>query len=133
MNCYELQALRKIFMLDVREAAELIGDKPVSVRTWQYWESGRSPVPNDIAEAMLFWNGWRDDAFDERIKQCKPKNSGLEPIPLNYYKTIDDFEKATGKRNVITWRLSQSVAAGLYSEGMAVLVETGGLAMGESS
>lgn len=120
-------------MLDVREAAELIGDKPVSVRTWQYWESGRSPVPDDIAEAMLFWNGWRDDAFDARMSQCAPKNSDGEPIKLNYYKTVDDFEKVTGKRNVITWRLSQSVAAGLYSEGFATLVETGGLAMGEKS
>jgi hypothetical protein len=129
MNCYELQALRKLFMLDVREAAELIGGKPVSVRTWQYWESGRSAVPDDIAEAMLFWNSWRDAAFEARISQCHPKRSGKEPIKLNYYKTVDDFEKVTGKRNVITWRLSQSVAAGLYSEGMAVLVETGGLPM----
>ncbi|NRB79163.1 MAG: DUF1870 family protein [Saccharospirillaceae bacterium] len=127
MNCYELQALRKLFMLDVKEAAELIGK--VSARTWQYWESDRSPVPDDVAEEMLFWNGWRDDCFAARLEQCNPQNSGEDRIKLNYYKTLDDFEVVTGKRNVITWRLSQSVAAQLYSERLADLVESGGLSM----
>lgn len=125
MNCYELQALRKLFMLDVSEAAELIGK--VSNRTWQYWEADRSPVPDDVAEEMMLWNCWRDDLLDIRIDQCKAEDE--EPIKLNYYKTLDDFEKRTGKRNVITWRLSQSIAAQLYSERLCNLVDEGGLAV----
>lgn len=126
MNCYELQALRKLFMLDVSEAAKLIGG--VSNRTWQYWEAGRSPVPDDVAEEMWFWNGWRDDLLEIRLGQCHT-GSEEELIKLNYYKTLDDFEKRTGKRNVITWRISQSIAAQLYSERLCNLVDDGGLAI----
>lgn len=129
MNCYELQALRKLLMLDVSEAAEHIGK--VSNRTWQYWESGRSPVPDDVAEEMLFWNSWRDDHLEIRIEQCKKDLDSEELINLNYYKTLDDFEARTGKRNVVTWRITQSIAAQLYSERLCNLVETGGLAIDE--
>lgn len=127
MNCYELQALRKLFMLDVSEAAELVGK--VSARTWQYWEAGRSPVPADVAEEMLFWNSWRDDLLELRIEQCGKEPANAELISLNYYKTLDDFEERTGKRNVVTWRLSQSIAAQLYSERLCNLVDQGGLAI----
>ncbi len=126
MNCYELQALRKMLFLDVKDAAENVGDKPVSNRTWQYWEAGRSQVPEDIAESMLFWNRWRDDMLEVRLSQCKPLIDNKK-IKLNHYKTLDCFEKETGKRNVITWRISQSIAAQLYSEGFVELVESGGL------
>jgi hypothetical protein len=115
--------------LDVKDAAENIGEKPVSNRTWQYWEAGRSQVPEDIAEAMQFWNQWRDGMLGVRLEQCRPNDvcGGSEKIKLNYYKTLDCFEKVTGKRNVITWRISQSIAAQLYSQGLVELVESGGL------
>ena len=116
-------------MLDVSEAAEHIGK--VSNRTWQYWESGRSPVPNDVAEELFFWNSWRDDLLEIRIEQCKKDSGNEQLINLNYYKTLDDFEVRTGKRNVITWRITQSIAAQLYSEGLCNLVELGGLAIDE--
>ena len=129
MNCYELQALRKLLMLDVKEAAEHIGE--VAPRTWQYWESGRSQVPGDVASAMLDWNAWRDQALKTRVKQINKLASLGERIRLNFYKTLDDFAAATGKRNVITWRISQSVAAELYSENRVELVESGGLAISQ--
>lgn len=50
MNHKELQACRKLLMLDVSEAAELVGK--VSARTWQYWESCRYPVPQDVEDEM---------------------------------------------------------------------------------
>lgn len=46
LNNFELQAIRKLLCLDVSEAAELVAK--VSNRTWQYWESGCSPVPHDV-------------------------------------------------------------------------------------
>lgn len=121
MNNLELQALRKLFMLDVSEAAEFIGK--VSPRSWQYWEAGRSLVPQDVSNQMTDYAQIRDDLLARRLEQCIPD----ERIKLNFYQNIDEFEATTGKRNVVMWRLTQSVAAQLYAEGLAELVKSDGL------
>lgn len=117
MNNKELQALRKLLMLDVSEAAEHIGD--VSNRSWQFWEAGRSAVPKDVADLMEDYVNLRDSLLRSRINEFEKTG---KRIKLNYYISIDEFEQATGKRNVVMWRITNSVAAELYAERMAELV-----------
>lgn len=113
-------------MLEASEAAEHIGK--VSVRSWQYWEAGRSPVPEDVSNEIGDLANMRARLIDARIAQAA---SGR--ISLNYYRTLDDFALATGKASVPMWRLTQSVVAELYARGLAELVESGGLTFsGES-
>ncbi|MGP7732915.1 Aca2/YdiL-like domain-containing protein [Oceanimonas smirnovii] len=124
MTNYELQALRKLLMLEVSEAAREIGN--VSPRSWQYWESGRSPVPDDVAHQIRDLADMRIQLIELRFEQVEAAG---EPIALNFYRTLDDYEAVTGKRDVVSWRLTQAVAATLYAEGDATLVEQGGMAL----
>lgn len=103
-------------MLDVSEAAEHIGH--VSARTWHYWEAGRSPVPDDVEQEMLNLASIRVEmmaAIDEQlITEERPK--------LPFYSKLKEFISDNPQKNVIDWRLSQSVAALYYTEGHADLV-----------
>ena len=46
MTNIELKALRRLFFLDVADAATYIGK--CSKRAWQYWESGSRKIPDDV-------------------------------------------------------------------------------------
>lgn len=96
MDNYQLQALRKLLFLDVAEAAALIGE--VTPRAWQRWEQGSRKVPQDVADSMNDWCMLYSQTLNEHRKN--------KPI---YYKSLDEFEQATGKRNVVTWRITQAV------------------------
>lgn len=50
MTNIELKALRRLFFLDVSEAARFIGD--CHVRTWQRWEQGTIKIPEDVIEMI---------------------------------------------------------------------------------
>ena len=50
MTNIELKALRRLFFLDVSEAARFIGD--CHVRTWQRWEQGTIKIPEDVIKMM---------------------------------------------------------------------------------
>lgn len=116
MTNKELQALRKLLMLDVSEAAEYIG-KLKSPRAWQYWEAGRSPVPDDVVNSMLDLGDKRLTMIDELEKQIK-KSPNNQPV---YYLHFEDFQEKQPKGTVIDWRLGQSVAAYFYGEGISDL------------
>jgi hypothetical protein len=110
MNNKELQAFRKLLMLDVKEAAEHIGD--VSPRTWQYWEAGRNPIPKDVENEIKDFVNLRNSLLKRRILEWQ--NGDLRVA--QYYMTINEFEQTTGKRNVVMWRITNSVAAEILSE-----------------
>ena len=105
MTNYELQALRKLLFLDVAEAAKEIGE--VTTRTWQRWEDGSRKVPQDIAGQMNDWCQLYSDMLDDKR---------LNNNDITYHKTLDDFETATGKRNVVVWRLTQAIYSTLLLE-----------------
>lgn len=105
MTNYELQALRKLLFLDVAEAAKEVGE--VTTRTWQRWEDGSRKVPQDIADQMNDWCQLYSDMLDD--KRINNKD-------ITYYKTLDDYEVATGKRNVVVWRLTQAIYSILLLE-----------------
>lgn len=111
MNNKELQASRKLLMLDVSEAAEDIGK--VSPRTWQYWESGRNAVPADVEREML-------DLLSQRTEMMKPLDAALERgerPAIAFHQRYEDFRRANCRGSLVEWRLSQSVAALYFAQG----------------
>lgn len=110
MNNKELQAARKLLMLDVSEAAEHAGG--VSARSWQYWEGGRSPVPDDVADEMQSLLRMRRDMIAEVREQAAGKR-----FALRYFNSLAEFVNAHPDGNVLGWRLHQSVAAHYYAGG----------------
>jgi DNA-binding XRE family transcriptional regulator len=116
MKNIELQAARKLLMLETKEAAELIGT--VSTRTWQYWEKGQYAIPDDVAGQIEDLIQLRSDMMERRKKEAEQAG---DDYTINYYRTIEDFKHATGKDNVVMWRLTQSVAATLFTEYKAKL------------
>lgn len=117
MTNKELKALRQILALECSEAAEHIGN--VSTRTWQYWEAGRSPVPDDVAEKMQDFATIRDQLVEQRYAEFHEARDFIE---LDFHMTIDDFEKLTGKRNVVMWKITNSVAGECLSAGIARII-----------
>lgn len=59
MTNTELKALRRLFFLDVSEAAQFIGD--CHVRTWQRWEQGTRSIPKDVIKIMNLLKGDRQE------------------------------------------------------------------------
>ena len=109
LNNHELQACRKLLMLDVSEAAELIGK--VSPRTWQYWESGRSAVPDDVDMEMYGLIGLRNSMIEAITDEFE------EGSPIPYFHYFDEFSEAFPDQNKVTWRLLQSAASYVFCEG----------------
>ncbi len=116
MTNIELQALRKLFLLDVAEAAEEIGH--VSPRSWQYWESGRSPVPDDVATKMEALAKTRGEMLSHQRQEM---SKAVAPHAIQFYRTRDAYTSSTGDQSAVMWRLNQSVAAALFAEDGAIL------------
>jgi hypothetical protein len=120
MNNLELQAARKLLMMDVSEAAAEIGH--VSNRTWQYWEAGRSTVPTDVAlevEALL-------EVRLERMRAVDDQLAGLaqgQVLRLPYHLSFEAYQAAHPGSRKTDWRIDQSIAAMYYTEGHAELVQ----------
>ncbi|SES12229.1 protein of unknown function [Vreelandella subterranea] len=116
MRGSELQALRKLLMLDVREAAEEIGQ--VSARSWQYWESGRYQIPSDVAEKM-----WAAVEIYKHLKaqidSLATKQTGFD---MSYYTRFDEYLRDHPGKSIIDWRIEQAVASEAFSKGHVVIV-----------
>jgi hypothetical protein len=111
LNNLELSAIRKIMLLEVTEAAELIGK--VSTRTWQYWESGRSPVPADVEIKINAIFNQRNECLNVFTKELIAQD---EMINIPFFRQFEDFEKVFTGANKIWWRVYQGVAAYLFTE-----------------
>lgn len=118
MNHKELQASRKLLMLDVAEAAEHIGQ--VSPRSWQYWETGRSPVPADVADKiedlLRMRLGMIADVGEQAAKRPRAGR-----MTLRYFGSLHEFVEAHPDGTVLGWRLHQAVTAHYYANGKADL------------
>lgn len=109
INRVELQAIRKLLMLDVTEAAQEIGN--VSPRSWQYWESGERPIPSDVEEEMYALVSMRNEAIGEII------DAEQDDDPQKWYPTFGQFLIDYPDSQRIWWRLHQSVISNLFCEG----------------
>ena len=108
LNPHELQAMRKLLMLDVREAAEMIGR--VSVRAWQYWEAGGRPIPDDVDMEIYALVQQRGNLIEEMLELA-------EPVKLRYYHSFDDWLADGREDNKAQWKLHQSAVAYVFAEG----------------
>ncbi|ECN9265263.1 DUF1870 family protein [Salmonella enterica] len=119
MNKLELITCRKIFFLEVEEAATHIAG--VSQRTWRYYESGRTPIPKALEEkiqGLLECRALLKQRLTKEADEFRQKGEGRQAVP--YYLTFEDYQKETGLDDVIGFRLDQSVKASLYLEGRVV-------------
>ncbi|MER2494414.1 DUF1870 family protein [Catenovulum sediminis] len=116
-NNFELQAMRKLLMLDVSEAAECIKGSMttgVTVRTWQRWEKGDFSVPEDIQNELMGCLQWRSRLIDECIEEY-PFDSD-ETMQIKWYHTFEDFLVDYPDQIKLMWRIHQSVCAFMFLE-----------------
>jgi hypothetical protein len=109
LNNVELQAVRKLLMLDVAEAAECVGN--VSVRSWQYWESGERTIPDDVEMEMYGLLALRNEAIDGIISNDE------DELPQRWYHTFEEFLVDYPASTKAWWRVHQSVVSYLFCEG----------------
>lgn len=103
--------LRKLFFLDVKEAAQYVGK--VEARTWQRWEDGSRNIPLDVIQDMQMLSLTRSDLLAVEFDETNPA--------YTYFESIEDHEKALGIKSVIKWRMAQSIAAQLSAEKHAAI------------
>lgn len=125
MNNVELQAIRKILMLEVTEAADVIGNG-VSSSTWQRWESGSLAIPDEIQAEIYSLCQMRETLLGETFKELYDKNDGSFNAvgTLRYYSTLKAFLIDYPESNHLCWRLHQSVCSSLFAEGGDVELST---------
>lgn len=109
INRFELQAMRKLLMLDVSEAAQEIGN--VSSRSWQYWESGDRPIPSDVEEEMYALVSLRNEAVIELLEANEVDQ------PQKWYPTFEQFLVDYPNSKKMWWRIHQSVVSNLFCDG----------------
>lgn len=103
MDGNKLQALRKVLFLSEQEAATLIGG--VTTRTWQYWENGKKPVPQDVETKILEVVNEAETIFKAVLEE------GFE-YTYQYF-DFDDFKKRF-KNDKLLWRVYQSILGRLH-------------------
>ncbi|MEL4016620.1 DUF1870 family protein [Dryocola sp. LX212] len=119
MNNFALLACRKLLFLDVVEAARHIGN--VEPRTWRYYESGRSSLPEPIMKKMHSLLHRREILLnDMRVQAQEHRKLGQGRQVVPFYVTFEQFREETGHDDVVEWRLDMSVKSALYIEDLLV-------------
>ncbi|ULJ64612.1 YdiL family protein [Wielerella bovis] len=114
MNHIELKTARQLLCLSVQDAAEHIGG--VKQRSWEYWEQGKKPVPDDVAERINHLLNRRHDILATVQQKMLRDDADLKGVAVVYYTTPEDCE------SVLDWRFSQSLAQTLAHDYGAKLV-----------
>lgn len=118
MNNLELQAARKLLMLDVSEAAEEIGN--VSPRSWQYWETGQRSIPEDVTNEMYALLSIRTEQIN-KLDETLSKTTNNQ-LQLKYCLSFEQYQNDYPDAKKMQWRIQQSVAALYFTEGYAALI-----------
>ncbi|MBH3136410.1 DUF1870 family protein [Serratia marcescens] len=120
MTNIELKALRQLLALECSEAAEHIGN--VSTRSWQRWEDGSRPVPDDAAIKINYYAQIRNSLIDRQIENAKHNKDAK--IDLRFYLSVDEYQQTSGdqQRDVVMWKITNSVAGHCFSAGIANLI-----------
>lgn len=111
MKNFELRIARELLGLSQSEAAKEIGN--VSVRSWNYWESGENNIPKDVQNTILRLLEKRRKVIRFVLQQGKE----AKKIAVIYYNTPDYCN------SILEWRFSQSLARTLALDLGATLVE----------
>lgn len=107
-----LGALRRLLFFSAPEAARWVArdaarPQGVEERTWNRWEAGKLPVPDNIAAAVLRLVAWREKAL--QAAQDTLAQEAFIAVP--WYAEADDWPGPPA-----LWRPAQSVAAALLAE-----------------
>lgn len=89
-----------------------------SPRSWQHWESGKYSVKDDVANFML-------ELADARMKTIEIIEDELaqgKELTLNYYMSFREYSLDFPKGTVIDWRISNSISAYFFAEGLVDLI-----------
>lgn len=114
MKAHELQALRRLLFLTTSEAARWLAadaERPrgVEERTWNRWEAGARPVPDNVAAAALDLVAWRAAQLARLTADMQA--SAARPYPLPWVDDADDWPT----RNRAHWRAHQSACAAVLA------------------
>lgn len=126
-----LQALRRLLLFSVDEAALLIGD--VSPRSWQYWERGERAIPADVIETVQRLCAWREQAIasaEATLAALQARHGPHAGAALVWYQTLDDWATLP-ERDALLWRPQCSVIAELAARLGAQMVTFDGPAYAE--
>lgn len=124
LNNLSLKAIRQGLGLTVAEAAELPSIN-VTKRTFQYWESGKVPLPTDVDLVFFGIVSHRNLVLEQMLADVErvtvhqdPEIVGptIKPI-LPFYKEFADFSAATKCDKVVYWRIYQAVVSDLVMSG----------------
>ena len=100
MNGTELGALRRLLLFSAAEAARWIAAddlRPhgVEERTWNRWESGKVPVPENIARQLVFLAAWRAEIIATLSSEVAHLwHATQRPVALVWYAEAEDFAGA---------------------------------------
>lgn len=113
MTGLELKLAREILGLSQYEAAEHIGK--VHQRSWAYWESGRSPVKDDVSQFVRMLLERRKQIISEfyNHQQAQP----AQKVVVVYYDSPEHCD------SFLDWKFRQSLARTLSIDFDAVLVD----------
>lgn len=122
MNNLQLKALRQGLGLTVADTAELA---QVTKRSFQYWEAGKVPVPNDVVMLMNTMASHYDVVLKKMLEDVEqatwrntdPDNNTDKPMRISptlpFYHSFESFQVSTECKNVAYWRIYQSAISQL--------------------
>ena len=94
--------------------------------TWQYWESGKRPVPSRIEENINNLIQIREIMISQLNRKIAISSANNDLFQINYYKSfqdwIDDFKDPNISSAVILWRLWQSALSEIVLKNKNVIL-----------
>lgn len=127
MTNIELIAARKALNMDIRDAAEKMFK--VEPRTWRYYESGRSPIPENLEQRVLVvLQRYKEVLENRKLEASEYLKKGKGRIALPLYPTFPDYLKDFGiagseptPDQYVEWRVQSAVKMQLYAAGLVRL------------
>ncbi|QIC72066.1 MULTISPECIES: Aca2/YdiL-like domain-containing protein [Acinetobacter] len=129
MNHLQLKAQRQGLGLTVAEIAEIA---KVTKRSFQYWEAGKVPVPYDVEMLMDLMVSQYNLVLDLLLSDVElatwrntdPDNNPNKPMRISptlpFFHSFELFSERTGVKNIVYWRIYQSVVSQLIITGKIV-------------
>lgn len=105
MNNLELEALRKILFFTVPEASKYIAGHKSSHRTWQYYESGKAEIPDDVIQKI-------EDLLEKRERMI---GYFLSKNAAYWYRSFEQYAENFPDGTIADWRIRQAAIASVVA------------------